>query len=45
MSSRELKKLLFDAQKACERILAFIEERTFEDFLDDEMLQSAVERQ
>jgi len=45
MSPREVNKLLFDVQKACERILNFIEGRTFDDFDNDEMLQSAVERQ
>ncbi len=45
MSSRDIKKLLFDVEKACNLVLQFIEGRTFDDFLKDEMLQSAVERQ
>jgi uncharacterized protein with HEPN domain len=45
MSSREVNKLLFDVEKACERILRFIEGRSIEEFLGDEVLQSAVERQ
>jgi uncharacterized protein with HEPN domain len=45
MSSREVNKLLFDLEKACERILTFIEGRNLQDFLHDEMLRSAVERQ
>ena len=36
MEPRELKKLLFDVDKACDRSL--------DDFLNDEMLQSSVER-
>ncbi len=45
MSSREVKKLLFDVQKACRRILKFTQGRTLDVFLKEDMLQSAVERQ
>ena len=45
MNSREVSKLLFDVQKACERILKFVEGRKLDDFINDEMLQSAGERQ
>jgi len=45
MDPRELTKLLFDVERACERIQKFILDRSVDDFLNDEMLQSAVERQ
>jgi uncharacterized protein with HEPN domain len=45
MSPREVNKFLFDVQRACERIAKFVAGRTLEDFLGDEILQSAVERQ
>lgn len=45
MSPREVNKLLFDVQRACERILKYLEGRSLENFADDDMLQSAVERQ
>ena len=45
MEIRDLKKLLFDVEKACERIQRFISDLSLDDFLHDEMLQSAVERQ
>ena len=45
MESRNLKKLLFDVEKACERIEKFVSNCSLDDFLNNEMLQSAVERQ
>jgi uncharacterized protein with HEPN domain len=45
MSSHEVNKLLFDARKACNRISKFISGQSLEQFLTDELLQSAVERQ
>ena len=45
MSPRELPKLLFDVEKACELILSFVEGKSFDDFVDNKLLQSAVERQ
>ena len=45
MESRNLKKLLFDVEKACKRIEKFVSNRSLDDFLNNEMLQSAVERQ
>ena len=44
MESRNLKKLLFDVEKACKRIENFVSNRSLGDFLNNEMLQSAVER-
>lgn len=45
MEPHALTKLLFDVEKACDRIQKFIIDRSLDDFLNDEMLQSAVERQ
>ena len=45
MESRHLKKLLFDVEKACKRIEKFVSNCSLDDFLNNEMLQSAVERQ
>jgi uncharacterized protein with HEPN domain len=45
MGSHEVNKLLFDASKACDRISRFISGRTLEQFLADDLLRSAVERQ
>jgi uncharacterized protein with HEPN domain len=41
----EAKKLLFDVREAGRLITLFIEERSFDDYLEDPMLRSAVERQ
>jgi uncharacterized protein with HEPN domain len=41
----EARKYLADIQAACERIARFTEGRRFEQYLADEMLRSAVERQ
>ena len=41
----EARKYLYDVLKACEAILAFVGNRTFEDYDSDLMLRSAVERQ
>ena len=41
----EAKKLLFDVQEAGRLITVFVEGKSFEDYLDDPMLRSAVERQ
>jgi uncharacterized protein with HEPN domain len=38
-------KLLWDAKTALERIARFVAGRSFDDYLQDEMLRSAVERQ
>lgn len=45
MESRNLKKLLFDVEKACKRIEKFVSNCSLDDFLNNEMFQSAVERQ
>jgi uncharacterized protein with HEPN domain len=45
MNSRDVKKLLFDVEKACDRVLRFIQGCSIDVFLSNEMLQSAVERQ
>jgi len=45
MSSRDVLKLLFDVERACVLAIKFTRDRTFEAFLEDELLQSAVERQ
>ena len=45
MEPRNLKKLLFDVEKACKRIEKFVSNRSLDDFRNNEMLQSAVERQ
>lgn len=41
----EARKYLSDIQTACERIARFTQGKRFEDYLADEMLRSAVERQ
>lgn len=38
MESRNLKKLLFDVEKACERIEKFVSNCSLDDFLNNEML-------
>lgn len=38
-------KYLWDAQRCGERIARFTAERTFDDYLADDMLRAAVERQ
>jgi uncharacterized protein with HEPN domain len=45
MKSREVRKLLFDVERACNRILRFTQASTLDAFLGDELLQSAIERQ
>ena len=40
-----IRKLLIDISLACEELSEFIEEKTFHDFLNDRMLQLAIERQ
>jgi uncharacterized protein with HEPN domain len=42
--NQEAKKLLFDALVASRAIQSFIESRTFEEYLQNDMLRSAVER-
>lgn len=39
------KKLLYDVRMAGEAILRFVNGKSFENYLDDDMLRSAVERQ
>ncbi len=41
----EAKKLLFDVREAGRLIALFVEGKSFDDYLDDPMLRSAVERQ
>jgi uncharacterized protein with HEPN domain len=43
--SHEAKKYLWDVREAAERINRFTSGRSFEDYLNDEMLRAAVERQ
>jgi uncharacterized protein with HEPN domain len=45
MRSREVRKLLFDVETACDLVLKFTRGTTLDAFLRDEMVQSAVERQ
>jgi uncharacterized protein with HEPN domain len=45
MISNEAAKYLWDAQRAAERIARFAADRNFDDYLADEMLRAAVERQ
>ncbi|WP_152354285.1 HepT-like ribonuclease domain-containing protein [Brachybacterium subflavum] len=42
---REAAGLLWDAQRAARRVLAFIDDASFEDYERDALLRSAVERQ
>ena len=42
---RDPRKYLWDAQQAAERIARFLAGKTFDDYLADEQLRSAVERQ
>ena len=41
----EVKKLLEDVRQACEEILTFTSGKTFEDYTQDRLLRSGVERQ
>jgi uncharacterized protein with HEPN domain len=41
----ETKKHLFDIRQACTRILNYTHDKAFEDYANDDMLRSAVERQ
>jgi uncharacterized protein with HEPN domain len=41
----EAKKLLEDIRRACEEILAFTEGKTFQDYKQEKLLRSGVERQ
>ena len=45
MIGEEAGKLLWDAQGVAERIARFIADRSFDDYLADDMLRAAVERQ
>ena len=45
MITNEACKYLWDAQRAAERIVRFTSGRSFDDYLADEMLGAAVERQ
>ena len=45
MVSNEAAALLWDAQRAAERIARFSEGKTYADYLNDDMLRSAIERQ
>src|SRR6185295_16430689 len=45
MISNEAAALLWDARRAAERIIRFSEGRTFAEYLNDDMLRSAIERQ
>jgi uncharacterized protein with HEPN domain len=42
---REVSKYLYDALRACEDLIAFTEGKSFDDYDDDRLLQSGVERQ
>ena len=42
---REAAKFLYDIATACEEVFEFTRERTFEEFQNDSLLRSAVERQ
>ena len=41
----DTRKLLWDARQAAERVVRFTQSKTFDDYLSDELLRSAVERQ
>ena len=41
----DARKLLWDAQRAVERVMRFTSGKTFDDYRKDELLRSAVERQ
>lgn len=43
--SRDSAKYLWDAEQAAAKVLRFVVARSFDDYLADEMLRSAVERQ
>lgn len=45
MANRDVKKLFFDIQEAADLISSFVHGKSFKDYQDDKMLQSAVERQ
>jgi len=45
MISNEAAAFLWDAQRAAERIVRFTADRSYDDYLDDDMLRAAVERQ
>ena len=40
----EAKKFLYDIQKACASLAQFLQEKSLEDYLESELLRSAVER-
>jgi uncharacterized protein with HEPN domain len=42
---REARTFLSDIQQACRRLARFTADKTLEDYLEDELLRSAVERQ
>jgi uncharacterized protein with HEPN domain len=41
----DCRKLLWDARRAAERVARFTQSKTFDDYMADEFLRSAVERQ
>jgi uncharacterized protein with HEPN domain len=41
----DAQKLLWDARRAAERVARFTQSKTFDDYLSDDFLRSAVERQ
>jgi uncharacterized protein with HEPN domain len=43
--SADAKKYLWDVREAAGRIIRFVNGRSFDDYLNDEMLRAAVERQ
>ena len=45
MSAEQASKYLWDARRAAQRIVRFTTGRSYADYLTDEMLRSAVERQ
>jgi uncharacterized protein with HEPN domain len=42
---REVRKYLYDALRACEDLTAFLEGKSFDDYLSERLLQSGAERQ